>query len=405
MDSFSMGGVGQISTCEMAIKKETFCVAPWFSLFLDSKGRLAPCCKFKDPQERYNKVSEYFYSDKISKLRKDLMEGIKNPGCEACWRDEENSGDSLRLMSNRNIPFHSKINIHEQIKNPKLSNVKSFELTLGNLCNLKCVMCHPRCSSQLLAEVNVNEQLKNRYKPQDYDQEKFNWPKNTEFVEWCDRYLPQAVHLKFTGGEPFLIPWIYDLIKKIPDEQKQKCVLHFNTNLTIINDKIFAEFKKFKQVWISVSVEGIHDTFDYVRYGHSWKLLVENLRKITSMEIENLNIKINHVIQTPSYHSILQMTNFFDDMNLEINPILATFPAHYHISALSKESKQEFLDNTQNYKGFNINFIKFVRSVTKEHIEQNCALTKACVNDLKQLDIIRKNNHADIIPKKNLSLY
>jgi MoaA/NifB/PqqE/SkfB family radical SAM enzyme len=390
----------------MSYNKETFCLAPWYSIYLNSKGNISPCCKFKNPKKTYsyNKIEEYFNSTEIEQVRQDLVKGVKNHNCNKCWKDERNGGDSLRLITNRTIALHSKVNLQEQIDNPKTSNIKSFDLTLGNLCNLKCVMCSPTLSSQLLVEAKLNNTLQRRYGPEE-NQKDFNWPKGEDFVEWCNRYLPEAIHIKFTGGEPFLVPWIYDVIRSIPDEQKSRCVLHFTTNLTIINDKLFEEFRKFKEVWISVSVEGTSETFEYLRYGHSWAKLSSNIKSILSKKISNLMFKVNHVVQTPSYHSITDMTKFFDDLGMEIHPILLTSPKHYHVSSLTKRSKQEFLDQTKEYRGHNINFINFVRSVTQENIEQDSALTKACMEDLSALDRVRGNDYKKIIPKYNLEMH
>ena len=301
MDRFSMGGMGQISKCTMSTKKETFCLAPWYSIFLDSNGKISPCCKFKDPHYSYKQIEEYFHSPDLTKVRKDLLGGIKNTNCNRCWKDEEAGGDSLRLITNRTIALHSEINLQEQINNPTTSNIKSFDLTLGNLCNLKCVMCNPRFSSQLLAEATLNPTLQSRYEVS-YDQKDFDWPKGDDFVEWCNRYLPQAIHIKFTGGEPFIIPWIEQVIERIPDSQKKKCVLHFTSNLTVINPTLFECFEKFKEVWLSVSVEGTHDTHEYLRYGHTWQKLTNNLKLIQDMSIKKLILKINHVVQAPSFH-------------------------------------------------------------------------------------------------------
>ena len=113
----------------MPINKNTFCVAPWYSIFLDSKKRMAPCCRYKTMRSSKD-AKEYFQSQEIKDLRKDLLQGVKNKNCEACWIDEENGGDSLRLISNRTIAHKGKFKISEQIENPKLQNILSFDLTV-----------------------------------------------------------------------------------------------------------------------------------------------------------------------------------------------------------------------------------------------------------------------------------
>lgn len=387
----------------MSIKKDTFCVAPWYSIYVGSDGKLAPCCKFDTQQSTFRKTEEYWRSPELDTVRQDLLNGVKNANCNRCWKDEQSGGDSLRLISNRTIGPRTDGPIMEQIRDPKLANIKSFDLTLGNLCNLKCVMCKPALSSQLLAEADLNPALKARY-DKNYEQKDFNWPKGDDFVDWCNRHLPQAIHIKFTGGEPFIIPWIPTVLDKIPDEQKKRCVLHFDTNLTIVNLGLFENFSKFKQVWLSVSVEGIEQTHEYLRYGHKWETLENNIRLIQEMKIPNLIFQVNHVVQTASYHSIIPMTQYFDDLDMEIHPILLKGPRHHHISALHRVAKQSFLDRTRQYNGRNHNFIKFVRSVSELHKEQDTTLTRLCIQDLTNLDRVRNNDYRDIIPEQNLRL-
>ena len=386
----------------MPINKNTFCVAPWYSVYLDSDKTLAPCCKIENNRKYdYNQLEEYFDSPELNELRKDLLNGIKNKNCASCWHAEEQGGDSLRLISNRTIALGTKIRLSDQIENPKVSNIKSFDLTLGNLCNLKCVMCRPSLSSQLLAEANANPALKVMH-GREFDQKEFDWSKGDDFVSWCNQHLPQAIHIKLTGGEPFIIPWIKEVIERIPDPQKEKCVLHFTSNLTVINPALFEYFRKFKQVWLSVSAEGTHETHEYLRYGHTWQKLASNLKLVQDMKIKNLILKINHVIQTPSFHSIMDMTNFFDSIELEIYPIMLTSPKHFHISALTEHSKKKFLSDTEDYVGLNKEFINFVRNATQENIKQDKMLTADCIKHLDKFDKVRKNSHKDIIPIDNL---
>ena len=387
----------------MPINKNTFCVAPWFSIHLSSQKKLAPCCLIKKTNEYdYNQLEEYFNSPGLNELRSDLLNGVKNKNCASCWHAEEQGGDSLRLISNRTVGKGTDTRLMPQIENPEVSNIKSFDLTLGNLCNLKCVMCTPILSSQLLAEANSNPSLKAGH-DREYDQKDFDWPKGKDFVDWCVQHLPQAIHITFTGGEPFIIPWIEQVIERIPDSQKKKCVLHFASNLTVINPALFEYFGKFKEVWLSVSVEGTHGTHEYLRYGHTWRKLTNNLKLVQDMKIKNLVLKINHVVQAPSYHSIIDMTHFFDSLGVEIHPIMLSSPKHFHISALTQHAKEKFLADTENYVGSNKEFINFVRNATRENIKQDKMLTADCIKHLEKFDMVRKNSYKDIIPIENLS--
>ena len=90
------------------------------------------------------------------------------------------------------------------------------------------------------------------------------------------------MYIKFTGGEPFINPYLLETLESIPDEQKQKCILQFTTNLTVVNYKILDTLKKFKETWFDVSVEGIDEVLEYARYGHKWI----DLEKITDVVVD-----------------------------------------------------------------------------------------------------------------------
>jgi sulfatase maturation enzyme AslB (radical SAM superfamily) len=396
-----MGGLGQVNKRLMPINKNTFCVAPWYSVFIGSDKTLAPCCQFKSKFNNYNKLEKYFNSKEIDDVRQDLLKGIKNKNCSKCWDQEDKGNDSLRLISNRTIGLNTKSSIRDQIKDPKISNIKIFDLTLGNLCNLKCTMCYPGLSSQLLAEANINPKLKSRY-GKNYVQENYDWPKYDDFISWCEKFLPQSIQITFTGGEPFIIPWIPNVIKKIPETQKAKCILHFTTNLTVINDELLKIFHKFREVWISVSIEGTGKTHEYVRHGHRWQKLIKNLKLLRDKKIPNLFLKFNHVVQATSYHSITDMVKFADEQKLEIHPALLENPQHFHISALTETAKIKFIEKTADYDGFNKEFVSYVRNMSNTHIKQDKSLAKHCIEHLSDLDEVRNTNFQNIIPKENL---
>ena len=387
----------------MIPNKNTFCMAPITSVFLDSNNKLYPCCNYVGKSNHsFDRIGDYINSKGLNNLKKDLVKGVKNKNCQTCWNDESIGNDSLRLIMNRTLTPEYKGKIDKLLTENNVADLKKFHLNLGNLCNLKCLMCGPKLSSQLLAEVNTNQQLKGIYGKEHYDQETYNWPKQNNFVEWCEKYLPNAININFTGGEPFINPWISKVLKKIPNEQKSKCILHFTTNLTVFDEDLFKNiFPKFKEVWLSVSVEGTDKTFEYIRYGHSWQKLLKNLNLIQDMKIDNLKLNINYVLQSISYHSIVNLVDVFDKLKLEIRPISLNTPNYLHISSLTKIAKEKFINETSQYKGLNSKFINVVRNITKQNIEQNHTYATKCKEHLQKFDGVRKNSYKDIIPIEN----
>ena len=99
------------------------------------------------------------------------------------------------------------------------------------------------------------------------------------------------------------------------------------------------------------------------------------------------------------------MTEYFDELKLKIAPIMLTYPIHFHISSLTKTAKQNFLQETKSYKGFNKSFIDFVRDRTAKHLDQKPELSKKVIKHLSLFDKVRKNSYKNIIPEQNLRLY
>ena len=71
--------------------------------------------------------------------------------------------------------------------------------------------------------------------------------------------------LKILGGEPFLENKYLDIFKKI---NKKNIDLFFVTNNSIFpKDEWIEELSKFKSVRFIISLDGVHEVAEFVRYG------------------------------------------------------------------------------------------------------------------------------------------
>ena len=88
-------------------RMDTFCTMPWNHQFIGPDGNIKPCCRFVMPKGVRNNIKgekslqEVFLGEHQSKLRNDLANGIRNPGCVKCWQ-EEDGGKKLSLRQNYN---------------------------------------------------------------------------------------------------------------------------------------------------------------------------------------------------------------------------------------------------------------------------------------------------------------
>ena len=88
----------------MIPNKNTFCMAPFTSVFLDSNNKLYPCCNYVGKSNHsFDRIGDYINSKGLNNLKKDLVKGVKNKNCQTCWNDESIGNDSLRLIMNRTL--------------------------------------------------------------------------------------------------------------------------------------------------------------------------------------------------------------------------------------------------------------------------------------------------------------
>jgi len=386
---------------------DTFCIAPFQHACIENKGDLKICCRSNEKTKyKYNELEKWYNSDTLRSLRNNLINGIKDPICKSCWQDESVNSRSLRQVYNKHIGkiledqwdknFEKNKKLIDIISALNFKNINSFELRLGNLCNLKCIMCRSSNSSQLLAEAKINPEVQEFFGKR--DQKDYQWPQQKEFKDWCKLFLGCAIHIKFTGGEPFMNPYLLESLESIPDEQKKICILHFNTNLTIINKDILKILSKFKETWISVSVEGIDKVLEYARFGHKWKDLEKNFMLLIKDSPKNVFISVIHVVQSPTFAGILDLVKYFDDLKIKITPSILIDPKCFQFYSIKKHIKEDFLNQIKNYDGYNISYVDSLRLFTQQNIEYDPTLAKQCVYRLKTLDRIRKNNFEEIIP-------
>ncbi len=248
------------------------CYVPWTNLDISPQGEISPCCKFKH-NVYSNKVLnintstiyDYLNSNTLNEVKKDFTENRWPKGCERCKIEEENNIDSKRIQYER-----------EWIKHLEVYEGKGFitaSVAFGNTCNLTCITCDPTASSKW------HQEYKKLYgidiRPNHFYKE--------GFVENFLQYTPDLIHLDVPGGEPLLsgVPQQKELLNHLIENDRAKYVsLHYMTNCTKFpDDEWFALWKNFKRVEIQLSIDGLGNKFEYIRYPAVWTEVEQNFYK------------------------------------------------------------------------------------------------------------------------------
>ena len=269
---------------------------------VNQDGSLAPCCQYHTAHKplHFYQYQEFCHSVR-GQMQQDLDQDRPHAGCSKCYQEEE-----LGLISLRNYVNNWHNNTETQVLDPA-NEIWDFELRLGNVCNLKCIMCHPGASSSIATERYQHNIL---FGPVGLGIDKPTairaWWESSEFRRFFIQRMGSVKRLNITGGEPFMIPAVFDLLNDIDNTELE---LSFNTNLTVINQRVIDVLNRFAKLSIVASLEGTGTMNDYLRYPSKWSDIVANLRQLRS-KVPHARLKINHTFQHTSVYSLPDLVKF-----------------------------------------------------------------------------------------------
>ncbi len=333
-----------------------FCLQATVGLEIDTIGRVRPCCLAKpyvdETGNEYNlknhSLDEIWNSEARKNLLSDLNVGIENPACEICWIEEKHGRDSKRIRENAK-PITVK-------DTPQI-----LDLKLGNTCNLQCRTCNPDSSSAWVTEwyeVNNPHMEKSEFLQKYKEIREIYSESNNKVWDTLAEWIPKCPIIDFYGGEPILVKKTWEILKNCVDSGHSiNQEIHYNTNCTIYpSEQQIETIKHFKQVNISLSIDGIEEQFEFMRFPAKWNLVLENIRKYSELMQKNPNIFVDFCY-TVSIYNIWDVVKFdafvkqnFPHMGIYYNMLFS--PTHVSITNIPENIKpiveKRLLDYSQN---------------------------------------------------------
>lgn len=287
-----------------------------------------PCC-WSTHSFDVNSYDEY-----LEKLKSvDIKEN-----CSYCIKMEQDGNEwSPRVSFENNL-------VHDDI----LVITASFD----NFCNLKCITCCPESSNGIAAEMD-NDRVFNGRTKQDLLKLRKETPKKIEFVKQTIinskfKYL----RFELLGGEPLINPEIARFLEWLMDQDIAKnTTLVITTNGTVYTDIVKTYASAFNSVGLQFSIDGVDDTFEYLRTNANSKLVTENIEKFykDAEELENGKIVISFNF-TLSWMNALNFAEFYNWMasrfpnsgNLLVTKLQD--PEYFSIDILGQHIKHKILE-------------------------------------------------------------
>lgn len=279
------------------------CILPFNGMQIDTDGRISPCCMYKndyDPEHKIYKINEYqdYWTVDAPRIQKEFLNGGYAKGCDTCFNTTNDITSGLRYNITKNYrKFH-------QTETPQW-----LDLRFGNYCNLKCIMCHTDLSSQIHLEQHSNYEKFKAIGITPIEFKQFPWWEDPEIFSTVLGIVKQATYISFSGGEPLLTKQLYQVL----EVANPNAIISFNTNLTSLTDKHIEALKKFRDVKINVSLDGVNEHHEYIRHGAKWSVIENNIFKL--LQFKNIKVSITYLLQHTSIYTFPNFYSFIKQLS------------------------------------------------------------------------------------------
>ena len=377
---------------------KTFCPLPWIHLATRPNGDVRVCCTANasgagedDSKEvglvtangvnmnlQTSTLAEVWNSNYMKTIRLQMLDNKIPTSCTKCFKEESSGIISKRQWET--VVWKERLDLDSIVANTQLDGtlpveIPYFDLRLGNLCQLKCIMCSPHDSSSWIKEWKIQY---SKYKTielqtdqrwdSDFD---YTWYKKGSFLDDMRRQSENIRELYFAGGEPLLIPEHYKILEFMIDTgAATNCVLRYNSNGLELPEKLFDLWKHFKQVKFNFSVDAYGELNDYIRYPSKWNNVVTNLARMDDTP-DNITVNIACAVQLLNVLYITELVYWKESMNFKkinmppygaglIGTHLVYLPSYLNVRVLPEHLKIKVVNQVKYFISKKSNNLEFI---------------------------------------------
>lgn len=265
----------------------------------------------------------------IDTVRQDILMNRRSVSCATCWQLEDQGLTSERMLHNSALDFYwdrDLSRIEQEVRQGQYST-RMVKLSTSNVCNGTCVTCGPDASS---AWARLRKQT-SRYQ-------------SIKMQDLMDQPWQDIKSLGFVGGEPLLEKTNFDLLQHLLDIGNSSCFIHIVTNGSIeINDQQLDVLSKFKNLNLCVSIDGVDQRFEYLRFPLQWRTLLANLRQFRDI---THNISVSCMISNLSIFYLDETLDWFQDQDLRYLAKQIESPEYFSPGNLPPKIKDQIMSRT-----------------------------------------------------------
>jgi len=283
-----------------------YCPIPFFSLDINSATTSKLCCISNDRHsiEEQNILS-YWHSAKMNKVRTNMLNGTgEEHDCSSCFYKEKEIGVSKRLDEIKKNPHFRK----------PLSFPSHLQLKINNVCNLKCIMCSPQYSSKWNEDVDKFVSMRPGLVSTTFEEIDKNYLKKILFLFIHNKTI-MPKQLELYGGEPMLAKDFWHLVQGFDMKILRNIIFRANINGTILTEEQIKTLWKFEKNILNISVDGIEDVFEFVRYPAKWNVVNKNINRLREEKKKKPSKFVLNMFFTLSSFSAVGLNDFLDYCN------------------------------------------------------------------------------------------
>ncbi len=364
---------------EIKLSSKSFCPLPWIHIATRPNGDVRLCCTanasgadlvdIKDAglikhngqimNLKHHTIEEVWNSEQMKQTRVQMLNNEYPSSCTKCYQEELNGITSKRQWET--VVWKERIDIDSIVAKTSPDghlpvDIPYFDLRLGNMCQLKCVMCSPHDSSAWIKEWKLQypkyktiELKQDQHWDIDFD---YTWYQKGIFLESMRSQAHNIKELYFAGGEPLLIPEHYKILEFMVESGASKdCILRYNSNGLELPEKLFELWNHFKQVKFNFSVDAVGARNDYIRYPSKWEDVVANLKRLDDTP-DNIVVNIACAVQLLNVLYVPELVQWKNSMNFKkinlppygaglIGTHLVYLPSYLNVRVLPKHLKDK----------------------------------------------------------------
>ena len=226
-------------------------------------------------------------SDWMANIRKTIDQGQWPMECFRCQRSEKTKGESIRTNS---------INRHKML-HPIMSDYLIVGGVLDNVCNSACQSCNAGLSTKI-----GSLESKDYPRVDNYD---------------VFKKLPHERIIEFdvNGGEPTASKNYKKILKALPHNVK---IVRMNTNGSRMIPELEEVLKRKIMVIVTLSLDGIGDVHDYVRWPIKWKNYEKTVSAYQELQKKYKLLQIDFwtTVSCLNINILPDIINFASDKNI-----------------------------------------------------------------------------------------